>query len=150
TTVGGLYEKGGKAVSVQFAGDLFEIYFSETAHSPDNTAPAAYTMMKLGKNGSLLSSYLLKNNELADAILFDAVSKSAAWEGVDVSTLEECYLIRQSFSETGEIHDYYAYRLKEATAALPSDTAVLQGGADGRYSVLSAELYTQLVDSFNS
>ncbi|MEG1883722.1 MAG: M56 family metallopeptidase [Clostridia bacterium] len=150
TTVGGLYEKGGKAVSVQFAGDLFEIYFSETAHSPDNTAPAAYTMMKLGKNGSLLSSYLLKNNELADAILFDALSKSAAWEGVDVSTLEECYLIRKTLPETGEVHDYYAYRLKEATAALPSDTAVLQGGADGRYSVLSAELYTQLVDSFNS
>lgn len=109
----------------------------------EEAVDAKYTMMKLGKNGEVLSSYSLKGKELADAILLNALSKSAAWEGVDVSTLEECYLIRQSFAQAGEIHDYYAYRLADGTS-------VLQGGTNGRYSVLSSDLYLQLVDSFKS
>ncbi|WP_312047455.1 hypothetical protein [Anaerotignum sp.] len=68
----------------------------------------------------------------------NALVKSEAWEGVDVATLKEYFLIRQTFPETDEVHDYYVYRL-------PDGTAVLQTGIKGRYSVLSEELYESLV-----
>ncbi|MEG1558203.1 MAG: hypothetical protein RR058_08280 [Oscillospiraceae bacterium] len=60
---------------------------------------------------------------------------------MDVSTLEECYLIRQSFAEADEIHDYYVF-------SLPSGTPVLQNGTGGRYSAISEELYARLVAIF--
>lgn len=102
----------------------------------------SYSMAKL-ENGEVVSEYPLEINELADAVIMDIMAKSAAWEGVDITTLKECYLIRQTFSKTNEIHDYYAYLLEDGRA-------VLQSGTDGRYSILSQELYLELVKSWNS
>lgn len=101
------------------------------------TVAAEYSIMKLGKNGEVLSEYSSETQSLADAIIMNVLVKSAAWEGVDITTLEECYRIRQTFPETGEVHDYYAYRLKDGTA-------VLQSGAVGWYSTLSDDLYESL------
>ena len=67
----------------------------------------------------------------------NALVKSAAWEGVDITTLEECYHIQQTLPETQEVHDYYAYRLKDGRV-------VLQSGAVGWYSTLSDNLYEAL------
>lgn len=96
-----------------------------------------YSIAMLDKSGAL-SWGTATNVQLAQDILMNALVKSAAWEGVDVATLKEYFLIRQTFPETDEVHDYYAYRL-------PDGTAVLQTGIKGRYSVLSEELELSLL-----
>ena len=78
----------------------------------------------------------------------DYMVKSAAWEGMDITTLEECYLIRRTLPDTGEVHDFYAYLLGGDTTALEAGTAVLQAGTDGRYSVISQDLYRELETCF--
>lgn len=95
-----------------------------------------YTIAMLDRNGSL-SWGTATNQQLAQDIIMDVLAKSAAWDGVDIATLEDYYLIRQTFPESKEVHDYYAYRL-------PDGTAVLQGGTKARYSILSEELYESL------
>ena len=125
--------------------DIIHVFYNDSVDpigTPAETIAAEYLMMKLGKNGEVISEHSLQN-ELAEAIIMDYMLKSAAWEGMDISTLDESYLIRQTFSETGEIHDYYAYRLEDGKAAL-------QAGTDGRYSILSEEFYVQLVASSDS
>ncbi|MNI53607.1 hypothetical protein D3C73_1084530 [compost metagenome] len=107
------------------------------------SAFAQYNIAKLGKNGEILDGYFLVNQQLALAIINDYMVKSAVWEGVDIMTLEECYLIRQIFPESLETHDYYAYLREDGTA-------VLQSGTDGRYSVLSPELYSELVKAIET
>lgn len=98
---------------------------------------ASYSITKLQKNKETLFQYSAQSEQLAQAIVMDAMTKSTLWEGVNITTLEESYRIRQSFPETQEVHDYYAYRLKDGTA-------VLQSGEAGRYSILSDNLYESL------
>lgn len=107
------------------------------------TVDVEYSIMKLGKNGEALSDYALKDPQLAQAVLMDVLVKSAAWQGVDINTLEESYLIRQTFPQVPEVHDYYAYLLEDGTA-------VLQSGTNGWYGVLSRDLYDALSRSFAS
>ncbi|HOJ09356.1 MAG TPA: hypothetical protein PK733_02040 [Clostridiales bacterium] len=106
-------------------------------------ASAQYSFAKLGKNGEVISGYSLQNQQLAEAIIMDSLIKFSVWYGVDITTLEESYLIRQTFQGSGETHDYYAYLLDDGTA-------VLQRGAKGMYSVLSQELYSELAESFEN
>lgn len=98
----------------------------------------SYSVAKL-INGEIVSEYPLETEQLAEAIIMDVMVKSAAWEGIDITTLKECYLIRQMFPKANEIHEYYAYLLEDGRA-------VLQSGTGGRYSMLSQELYLELVD----
>ncbi|QOX65362.1 DUF4825 domain-containing protein [Anoxybacterium hadale] len=109
----------------------------------NETVAAVYSIAKLGKNNEVLSEFSSDTQKLADAMIMDAFMKSAAWEGVDITTLEECYRIRQILPETNEIHDYYAYLLEDGKA-------VLQMNRNGMYTSLSKELYAQLVSSFES
>jgi len=101
------------------------------------TVAAEYSITKQSKRGEVLLEFSSERQQLAEDIIMNALVKSAAWEGVDISTLEECYRIRQTLPETGEVHDYYAYRLKDGTP-------VLQSGTVGRYSSLSDDLYESL------
>lgn len=103
---------------------------------------AHYSISKLGKNGEVISNYSLKNEQLAEAVIMDCRVKAAVFEGVDIKTLDESYLIRQTFPAANEIHDYYAY-------LLDGGTAVLQTGIKGHYSIISSELYVEIVESFN-
>lgn len=96
----------------------------------------SYSVAKLEK-GKIVSEYPFENEQLAKAVIMDVMVKSAAWEGVDIATLKECYLIRQTFPIANEVHDYYAYLLEDGRAAL-------QSGTDGWYSILSQELYLEL------
>lgn len=112
--------------------------------SSGNGISTVYSIAKVDKNGNVFADDTIQNHELSKAILMDALVKSAVWEGEDITMPEECYLIRQTFPEEGEIHDYYAYRLEEATSGLPAGTAVLQYGVDGRYSMISDDLYEAL------
>lgn len=114
-----------------------------------DTIIAEYSITKFGKNGEVPAGHSLNNQELAQAIVMNALAKSAAWEGADINTMEEYYLIRQSFPEAQETHDYYAYLLTDGTSALQPGTPVLQAGANGMYTALSEELYEQLAALFD-
>lgn len=107
----------------------------------EETASAEYSISRIDKNGQVVSGYSSANASLAQAIVMDALVKSAAWPGTDVSSLTEGYLIRCSYPETEERSDFYAYRLSDGTA-------VLQTGANGMYSILSEDLYVQLEAEF--
>lgn len=97
-----------------------------------------YRIAKL-ENGKMTSEFPMEDNGLADDILMNVLVKSAAWEGIDISTLDECYQISQIFPNANEVHDYYAYLLEDGRA-------VLQSGTDGYYSILSQELYSELLE----
>ena len=62
--------------------------------------------------------------------------KSTIWPGVDVTTLDECYLLRATYSG-GTSTDYYAYLL--------DGKAVMQRGPNGYYSRIDDGLYEKLV-----
>lgn len=129
--VGSAYVIGDGFVQVNMD-DKWFIFEPEQQEAP----LVEYAIARLVKNG-MLSWGTATNEQLAQDIIMDVLVKSAAWDGVDIATLEDYYLIRQTFPESNEVHDYYAYRL-------PDGTAVLQAGTKGRYSILSEELYESL------
>ncbi len=129
--VGSAYVRGDGFIQVRIDGKWI-IFEAESS----NALTAEYTIAMIDSNGALLWG-TLANEQLAQDILQDAFLKSAAWEGMDISTLKEYFLIRQTFPQTQEVHDYYAYRL-------PDGTAVLQTGVKGQYSILSENLYELL------
>lgn len=81
------------------------------------------------------------DEQLVEAIIMDYIFKSSVWKGVDINNLEECYLIRQTFPEINEVHDFYAYQLDDGKTVLQADT-------DGFYAELSSELYIRLAETF--
>lgn len=127
----------GKQIDLILTADLEFVRTEQPAADP------SYSITHIGANGEPLSAVSLPDSygaELAKDILMSYMLKSAAWPGMDISTLSDYYIIRQSFP--GETHDYYAYIVTggEVTGA------VLQGGANGFYSRIDDELYQSLVD----
>ena len=76
------------------------------------------------------------NAKLAEELIMDHMIKSAAFPGVDIKTLEECYLLRVTYTDDTTI-DYYAYLL--------NGNSVMQRGTDGLYSHIDYSLYEELV-----
>ncbi|HHT71890.1 MAG TPA: hypothetical protein GX016_10070 [Firmicutes bacterium] len=102
------------------------------------TMPVSYSLMQLGNGAVLRTLTLLSADEvqLASDIIMSCMVKSAAWPGVDVTTLDECYLLRATYSG-GTSTDYYAYLL--------DGKAVMQRGTDGHYIRIDDGLYKKLV-----
>ena len=103
------------------------------------TMPVSYVLMQLGRNGAVLRTLMLLSADevqLASDIIMSCMVKSAAWPGVDVTTLDECYLLRATYSG-GTSTDYYAYLL--------DGKAVMQRGTDGHYIRIDDGLYKKLV-----
>jgi hypothetical protein len=98
----------------------------------------------VGQNGELLSAISPlpeAHAKLAQDIIMNYMFKSAAFPGVDVSTLDSYYIIRQTLPETNETHDYYAY----ITRDYDIHPTVLQGtGERSTFSVIDGELYRQM------
>ena len=121
-----------------------------TAGGPVQTAPPAasadsgqtvavdYGLFRLGKNGVVLGALSLLNAE-QKTIVREAIAsfmlKSAAWPAVDMSTLDECYMIRAT-AEDGTTEEYYAF--------MQNDRACLQWGKNGRYSLIDDKYYTAI------
>jgi beta-lactamase regulating signal transducer with metallopeptidase domain len=103
---------------------------------------AKYSLAEMGPGGEVISEVVLRDPEFAKAILFDSMIKSARFEGTDIAELTEYYRIRMVYPEVDETHDYYAYKLDDGTP-------VLQSEPEGWYSIISGELYPQLVEFFN-
>ena len=75
--------------------------------------------------------------EVAEQIIMDAMLKSSGVDGASPETMEECYLLRRKYLQTGQTNDYYAYVLGDGGS-------VLQQGKDGWCTTLDNRLYRQL------
>lgn len=103
----------------------------------------SYELIKL-VNGDVLhtiSPLSGDNAKLVEDIIMNYMIKSAAWPGVDIMTLKECYLLHATHSG-GTLTDYYAY--------LHDGKAVVQIGEDGLYSLIDDGLYEKLVKLIES
>lgn len=121
---------------------LYEIVSTGTGGGGQGLSPVegsvSYGLIRLG-NGEVLraiSPLSGDSAQLAEDVIMNYMIKSAAWPGVDINTLEECYLLRSTYSD-GTIANYYAYLL--------DGKAVMQNGADGYYSRIDDGLYQRLV-----
>ena len=119
--------------------------FKGTSNVPDGfwerveLKVSSYGLMQL-KNGEVLRtiSPLPENSaKLAEDIIMNCMIKSAAWPGVDIKTLEECYLLRATYSD-GTISDFYTF--------FHNGKAVMQWGMNGHYSIIDKELYEKLIE----
>lgn len=102
-----------------------------------NTAQPTYRVTRYGKGGEVMSMASLTDETLIQKILMDTLSKSAAWQGVDIATLEEYYLIEEHLPSSGETRRRYVYLLEDSRP-------VLQWEENGIYSILSQALYDEL------
>ena len=76
----------------------------------------SYALMKLGKNGKVLaeiSSLSGADKKLAEDVIFNALIKSTIYEGLNIRSLDECYLIKATYTVNGSssTSDYYAFML---------------------------------------
>lgn len=104
---------------------------------------SSYELMQLrhGEVQRKISPLTEDNAKITEAIIMNYMVKSAAWPGIDINALEECYVIRVNYSD-GTISDYYAF--------INDGKAVMQWGINGYYSILSDGFYEQLVQLLNS
>lgn len=124
-----------------FDGFRYQINKLKELSAKDNTISVQYSGAKI-REGIEVSELSPMDEKLAEAIIMDYMIKSTIWKGTDINTLREYYLIRQTYTEANETHDFYAYLLDDGKA-------VLQAGMDGFYSVIKDELYCQLVELFD-
>ncbi|MFA5536505.1 MAG: hypothetical protein WDA53_04985, partial [Bacillota bacterium] len=89
-------------------------------------------------NGTI--SATITNKDLTEEIVMNSLLISAAWEGIDINSLDNYYHIHYLISEDSTRKDYYAFLL--------DGKPVLQFGKDGRYVRLNDELYDKLESSF--
>ncbi|TEB14112.1 Methicillin resistance mecR1 protein [Pelotomaculum sp. FP] len=106
-------------------------------NTPSFSVSYSLTQLKNGKVQSSLSPLSGDKAKLAEDLIFDYMVKSAAWPGVDIKTLNECYLLRATYPD-GTATDYYAY--------LHDGKSVMQQGTDGYYSRIDDGLYEKLAD----
>ena len=100
-----------------------------------------YSIAKINKDKEI-SPYSFVDQQLAESIIMDYMLKSSLQEGFDIDILNEYYLIRQTFPEVNEVHDYYAFLLDNGEAAL-------QAGKSGMYGIIPEKLYARLVGKGN-
>lgn len=100
--------------------------------------PPSYALFHLRKGEVLSSLSPLSGSglQLAEDTVMNYMLKSAAWQGVNIKTLQECYLLRATYPD-GTTADHYAYIL--------DGKAVMQRGEEGLYSIINQELYEKLV-----
>jgi len=111
-----------------------------TARSAVSAKPS-FQLMKLGRGqeiAAMRSPLNGKDAELAEKIIMDYMIKSAAWPGVELSAIDESYLLRSTYPINKETHDYYAFML--------DGKSVLQNGKDGLYSIIDTGLYDSLAE----
>lgn len=123
--------------------DIYENSFDKTVPNSSYVEPTLEVkdiepfIIKV-ENGTKTAT--LKNEDLAKEIVINSLAISAAWEGVDIDTLDDYYHIHYLIAEDSTMKDYYAYLL--------DGKPVLQYGKDGQYIRLNDELYDKLESSF--
>ena len=113
-----------------------EAYYSIKINN--NVEEASEPFISKVVNGAV--SATITNKNLSKEIVMNSLAISAAWEGVDIDSLDNYYHIHYLIAEDSTMKDYYAFLL--------DGKPVLQFGKDGRYVILGDELYNKLESSF--
>jgi hypothetical protein len=128
-----------------FAGSREEfgkLLSGQAATTKPSPAETSYGLMKLRKGEVLAARSPLNGNEkqLAQDAIFNAEIKSTIRKGVDIGSLDQCYLIRAAYADN-TFTDYYAFKL--------DGSACLQRGQHGYYSRIDNELYEAFAELMN-
>lgn len=78
-----------------------------------------------------------EETQMVQDILFEYMVKSAAWEGVEVSELEDCITLSFDWTDSSERQSYYQYESE--------GRPVLQAGEAGMYTIMSDGAYEKLM-----
>lgn len=134
-------EQGDRELAEAIGKTPWKVLLSEpedvTAASIEEDYSKKIELMRL-ENGKILhtvSPLSGSDIQLAENVIMNYMVKSAAWPGVDIDTLKECYMLRITYSD-GTSADYYAYML--------DGKAAMQMGTDGFYSYIDDGLYEKL------
>lgn len=108
----------------------------------DETEPASCSNISIAvrRNAETVSERSVTDEEEVQAvqeIIFDYMVKSAAWEGIEVSELEDCITLSFNWTPDSERQVYYQYDTE--------GRHVLQAGEAGMYTVMSSEAYNKLL-----
>lgn len=95
--------------------------------------------MKYGKNNETNDELSKEEIELVEGVILNGLLKSAAWQGEDITKIDECYAIHKVFTDIDIKNSYYAYLIED-------DISVLQNGSKGYYSILDRKLYDKLTE----
>lgn len=134
----------------EWAEDLVGCDIEDYAKSPEKlqqlidfplatTILPEYTISKIGEKGEVMQEIPMVDSEMfafREVIVKNALVESFDFEGVDISTLKEYYLIQHIDPETGKTTHYYSYLLEKK--------AVLQYGNNGLYARMDYELYLKM------
>ena len=113
----------------------------EPIFNEENSVSYEFIQLVNGEVQYTVSPLSGDNAQLAEDIIMNYMIKSAAWPGMDISTLGECYLLRATYSD-GTTSDYYMF--------LHDGRAVMQWGTDGHYSFIENELYKKILEAVSS
>lgn len=114
----------------------------EAETSADETSPAVYSditvsVRRNAVNGSERAITGEEETRMVQEIVFDYMVKSAAWEGVEVSELEDCITLSFDWTADTERQSYYQYDSE--------GRHVLQAGEAGMYTIMSDDAYEKLM-----
>ena len=114
----------------------------EKAETADETEPAIYSNITVSvrRNARTVSERAVTSEaetRMVQEIVFDYMVKSAAWEGVEASELEDCIVLSFDWTPDAERQYYYQYEAE--------GRPVLQAGEAGMYTVMSDGANAQLM-----
>ena len=116
----------------------------EAAATADSGAAeqAAYSNVTIAvrRDGETASTRDVSSREeirLVEEIVFDYMVKSAAWEGVEASTLENTIALTMDWTADGRSQTFYQYDM--------DGKHVLQAGEAGMFSIMSDGAYASLL-----
>lgn len=77
-----------------------------------------YDLVKLGKSRKVLdylSAVKGKNKQLAENIVFNAMTKSAIYPAKNIASIDECYMLREILDKNNskETYDYYLFAMED-------------------------------------
>ena len=106
-----------------------------------------YGLMKLGKNGKVLSPLSPLEGtyrQLADYTVFSYLIKSTQYPPQDIDSFDACYMLRviHSSKNSNSSHDYYLFTMNGDT--------YIQSGKDGLNAKGGTELYNRIDTLLNS
>ena len=142
---GGICPEVGREFRIKALGDgQYEIVSIGTGGGtqdldPVETTETEYELVQLCKGLPVTETLFVTGDDtqIIQDTVFSYMTKSAAWPGVDIDTLDECYRIRTNYWDDTAT-DYYAY--------LIDGQAVMQRGIDGFFSRIDDNLYQELVE----
>ena len=115
---------------------------SEPKQDEATAAPVSYTdiTITVRRDAETVSERAVTDEaevRLVKDIVFDSLVKSAAWEGIEASELEDCIILSFALTGDAERQSWYQYDTEGKHA--------LQMGEAGRYTIMGGDAFDKLM-----